>query len=181
MPGVSRRVTVFRTSAGVCDASNLVTSIGQQTPGKSSKSPPCEEGSPKLLKMAKRFWSVDAEHVARGLSLFLAVAGNKSIHFSSAITVYLQIRVYLIMWKLSVVGSGPIRIPGKSFSKRYLALTIRTKKARCWLHLMNVVLPVEYCPISITNGFPSKSGSSSIGECISWYLYSLVLKETEWN
>ena len=40
------------------------------------------------------------------------------------------------------------------------------------VHLMNVVLPVEYCPISITNGFPSKSGSSSIGECMSWYLYS---------
>ena len=26
----------------------------------------------------------------------------------------------LIMWKLSVVGSGPIRMPGKSFSNRYL-------------------------------------------------------------
>ena len=38
---------------------------------------------------------------------------------------------------LSVVGSGPILMPGKSCSSRYL---------------MKVVLPVEYWPTSITIG-----------------------------
>ncbi|KAL5009355.1 hypothetical protein ScPMuIL_014936 [Solemya velum] len=47
--------------------------------------------------------------------------------------------------KRSVVGSGPIRIPGKSCSRRYL---------------MKVVFPVEYWPISKIIGLASKSGSS---------------------
>ena len=37
---------------------------------------------------------------------------------------------------------------------------------------MKVVFPVEYCPTSITSGFPSKSGSSSLGEWNSWKWYS---------
>ena len=43
-----------------------------------------------------------------------------------------------MMMKQSVVGSGPIRIPGNSDSRRYL---------------MNVVLPVEYWPTSKIIGF----------------------------
>ena len=58
---------------------------------------------------------------------------------------------------LSVVGSGPIRIPGKSDSRRYL---------------MKVVLPVEYCPTSMTIGRASKSASSRTGEWKSWNWYS---------
>ena len=69
--------TWWHWSVNTVDSTNQVLSNQGN-----SKSPPCEECSPKLLKMAKRFWSVDAEHVARGLSLFLAVAGNKSINFS---------------------------------------------------------------------------------------------------
>ena len=57
--------------------------------------------------------------------------------------------MHLTVKYLSVVGSGPIRMPGKSCSSRYL---------------MNVVLPVEYCPTNITIGRASKSGSSSAGE-----------------
>ena len=51
--------------------------------------------------------------------------------------------------KRSVVGSGPIRIPGKSLSSRYL---------------MKVVLPVEYWPIRSTMGLASKSPSLMYGE-----------------
>ena len=53
-----------------------------------------------------------------------------------------------------------------------LVCLFSTNKQNSKRHLMNVVFPVEYCPMSITKGFPSKSGSSSIGECMSWYLYS---------
>mmetsp|Transcript_40450 Transcript_40450/g.100031 ORF Transcript_40450/g.100031 Transcript_40450/m.100031 type:complete len:348 (-) Transcript_40450:161-1204(-) len=51
--------------------------------------------------------------------------------------------------KRSVVGSGPMLHPGYSVP------------SRC---LMNVVLPVLYCPSSSTLGLPSKSPSVSSGE-----------------
>ena len=62
----------------------------------------------------------------------------------------------------SVVGSGPILIPGKSCSSRYR---------------MKVVFPVEYCPTSITIGFASKSGSSRAGEWKSWKPYLKTNKQ----
>lgn len=58
--------------------------------------------------------------------------------------------------KESVVGSGPIRIPGKSCS------------IRCRI---NVVFPVEYWPTRRTMGLLSKSASSSAGEWKSWNRY----------
>ena len=51
--------------------------------------------------------------------------------------------------KRSVVGSGPMCWPGKSRPRRYR---------------MNEVLPTEYCPMSSTIGFASKSPSVSSGE-----------------
>lgn len=56
----------------------------------------------------------------------------------------------------SVVGSGPIRIPGKSCSMR-----CRIK----------VVFPVEYWPTRRTMGLLSKSASSRAGEWKSWNRY----------
>ena len=55
---------------------------------------------------------------------------------------------YMIAWKPSVVGSGPMCMPGNSMSRRYL---------------MNEVLPVEYWPTSSTSGFASKSFALSSG------------------
>ena len=68
----------------------------------------------------------------------------------------------------SVVGSGPIRIPGKSCSRRYR---------------MKVVLPVEYWPTSMTIGRASKSASwkkvnhkiYNLKSNSSWYLYCFVI------
>ena len=80
--------------------------------------------------------------------------------------------------KESVVGSGPIRIPGKSCS------------IRCRI---KVVFPVEYWPTKRTIGLLSKSASSKAGEWKSWKRYasskgkSLVRysrrspSETVWN
>ena len=63
---------------------------------------------------------------------------------------------YMTAVKESVVGSGPILIPGKSLSSRY-----RIKE----------VLPVLYCPTSSTIGLASKSGSLRAGETNSWKSY----------
>ena len=95
MPGVSRRVTVLSTSAGVCDASNLETRFVRCLWCKTCffhifvgnlmlepifnltlTTSPGEESAAKLLKMSERFWSVNTQHVARRFPLFVAVAGN---------------------------------------------------------------------------------------------------------
>ena len=60
---------------------------------------------------------------------------------------------YMTAVKASVVGSGPILIPGKSLSSKYL---------------MKEVLPVEYCPTRRTIGLASKSGSLRAGDTNSW-------------
>ena len=60
-----------------------------------------------------------------------------------------------MMIKQSVVGSGPIRIPGNSDSSKYL---------------IKVVFPVEYWPTNNIIGLASKSASSSGGEWKSWNL-----------
>jgi hypothetical protein len=50
---------------------------------------------------------------------------------------------------LSVVGSGPTLIPGKSRPRRYR---------------MKLVFPTEYCPSKRTIGLASKSEGESGGE-----------------
>ena len=49
------------------------------------------------------------------------------------------------MWKLSVVGSGPIRMPGKSFSNKYLPPT-PTQCLYRWEMVVNVGSEEEVAP-----------------------------------
>jgi len=63
----------------------------------------------------------------------------------------------IIAVKQSVVGSGPILIPGYPLSSRYL---------------INDVFPTEYWPTTSSNGFESKSPSWSGGEWRSWNWYA---------
>lgn len=65
---------------------------------------------------------------------------------------------------IPVVGSGPMRRPGKSLSSKYL---------------INVVFPVEYCPMQRTSGFESKSVSVNDGD-ENWgnYMREIVRKHS---
>ena len=137
---------------------------------------PVEEGVPELGEGSEGQLGVHDQRVARhrgGGGVLLLAQPQQHVEPAHRQTIMMMV---MVMSHLSVVGSGPIRQPLKSSPSRYLqtspiniyATYVDIMRLLMWLHLMNVVFPVEYWPTSSTLGLQKNSASSRGALCRAW-------------